>query len=431
MRPLQITIVSVLLLASRAWGDAGKPVAIRFWGGDALSFETYWNLSVAIDPPAGTGGGRLGVKPDLILFTGRDRNGEGAGDVAGEPPVLRPGEDGGAAPVDVTLDRLPNAPVASTASTADKPRSSGHGIRVRSSAPDTKEEKAGAAASLLVEVDGVRALVCRGPGAVRLAEAPAAEAGAAKAGGAAARVDVLLVPLSGGLSGAEQLELIAEIAPRFLVPFGYRPGDGRLEALLERLPGRFTVTRATGNTFAVTHGRGPTRERPHCVVLRQVPWKMPDELAALFSLMDAPVVTAREIFSRLSAAQMNHRPANGTHTARWNAEHIMGRELGFFTAVYSHVDPSVPHLDLNPAQMPPDYKPRHPDWTGEEEVKQVERAAALVRRFAYLLDGVDLDAKPEGSPWTVRTLCLTMEAHFNEHLGNVKKKLSLPDWPAR
>ena len=82
--------------------------------------------------------------------------------------------------------------------------------------------------------------------------------------------------------------------------------------------------------------------------------------------------------------------------------------------------------------MPPDYRPAHPDWTGAEEARQIERTAALVRRFAYLLDDVDsLDSELEGSSWTIRRLCRQMERHFSEHVVNVRKKFDLPDWPER
>ena len=89
------------------------------------------------------------------------------------------------------------------------------------------------------------------------------------------------------------------------------------------------------------------------------------------------------------------------------------------------------HIDLNPAQMPPDYHAAHPDWDGAEEGRQIGRAAAFVRRFAYLLDGIDADAKLNGSAWTIRGLCQQMDRHYHEHVANVRKKFALPDWPRR
>ncbi|MEE8155092.1 MAG: hypothetical protein V3T53_09100, partial [Phycisphaerales bacterium] len=117
------------------------------------------------------------------------------------------------------------------------------------------------------------------------------------------------------------------------------------------------------------------------------------------------------------------------HTPRWNAEHMMGRELGFFSRIFSAVDPAIPHINLNPEQMPPDYVAAHPDWDGKEEARQMQRVMSFTRRFAYLFDGFDLEAKPPGSWWTVRGLLEQMQRHYGEHSAHVKEKFELPDWP--
>ena len=129
---------------------------------------------------------------------------------------------------------------------------------------------------------------------------------------------------------------------------------------------------------------------------------------------------------------MNFEPANGTHTPRWNAEHMMGRQLLFFSQIYAAISPyAFRPIDLNPEQMPPDYRAAHPDWGGVEEARQMERANAFVRRFAYLLDDVDLDARAPGSRWTLRALLKQMGRHFAEHTANVVKKFDQPDWPSK
>jgi hypothetical protein len=140
---------------------------------------------------------------------------------------------------------------------------------------------------------------------------------------------------------------------------------------------------------------------------------------------------SQEVFAPLSVAQMNFQPANGTHTPRWNAEHMMGRQFLFFSQIYAAIDPTFSAIDLNPAQMPTDYKPAHPDWTGAEEARQMERVSQYVRRFAYLLDGIELDESAPGSRWTLRRLLRQMEAHFDEHTANVQKKFELADWPGQ
>jgi hypothetical protein len=109
---------------------------------------------------------------------------------------------------------------------------------------------------------------------------------------------------------------------------------------------------------------------------------------------------------------------------------MMGRELLFFSQIYHAMDSSIPILDLNPKQMPPDYRPAHADWTGVEESKQMERVESFTRRFAYLLEGMDLNKTAKGSAfWTPKALLKQMEAHYREHTANVVKKKDLPDWP--
>ena len=61
---------------------------------------------------------------------------------------------------------------------------------------------------------------------------------------------------------------------------------------------------------------------------------------------------------------------------------------------------------------------------------QMERVEAFTRRFAYLLDGMDMDEKAKGSSfWTPKSLLLQMEKHYSEHTANVVKKKSLVGWP--
>ena len=86
-------------------------------------------------------------------------------------------------------------------------------------------------------------------------------------------------------------------------------------------------------------------------------------------------------------------------------------------------------MDLNPKQMPPDYVARHPDWTGTEEARQMQRVASFTSRFAYLLKDLPLDERAPGSSWTLRGLMRQMERHYDEHTANVKKKFELEDWP--
>jgi hypothetical protein len=227
------------------------------------------------------------------------------------------------------------------------------------------------------------------------------------------------------------VQVVKVLAPRYVVPVAPPgvEGDAKaagVEAFVDAAKSQFPIVRPPHNTLAVRRGQsGPTK----IVVLPDNPWRPTGELADLWARMERAGAASQAVFAPLSVEQMNFRPTNGTHTPRWNAEHMLGRQLHFFTQIYADRDLAIPPVDLNPKQMPADYVAAHPDWTGAEEARQMERAAALVRRFAYLLDGVPLDEPTPGSRWTLRRLLEQMERHFDEHTANVKKKFDLPDWP--
>lgn len=160
------------------------------------------------------------------------------------------------------------------------------------------------------------------------------------------------------------------------------------------------------------------------------PWKMSAEMAREFDAMDQSCKESQEVFAKLSVEQMNFKPSNGTHTPRWNTEHMMGRQLQFFSQIYHSVDPAMPVLNLNPKQMPPDYQFAHPDWSGKEEARQMQRVSDYTRRFAYLLDGKKLSDKATGTFWpSIGALLKQMQRHYGEHTANTVKKFDLPGFP--
>ena len=185
------------------------------------------------------------------------------------------------------------------------------------------------------------------------------------------------------------------------------------------------------NTVAFSSVTGEP-DKTKFVSLGDKTYEMSAELKELFAKKETACNASQEFFAELSVEQMNFKPDNGSHTPRWNPEHMMGRELLFFSQIYNAVDPMIPVMDLNPKQMPEDYEFAHPDWTGAEEAKQMQRVAAFTRRFAYLLDNMDLDRRANGSRiWTPRALLQQMERHYSEHTANVKKKMELPGWPEK
>ncbi|MFK7737223.1 MAG: DinB family protein [Pirellulaceae bacterium] len=165
-------------------------------------------------------------------------------------------------------------------------------------------------------------------------------------------------------------------------------------------------------------------------LLLEKPPAIPGHLRELFDRMEAANRRSQDVFRKLSKEQMNFKPSNGTHTPRWNAEHMAGRQLLFFSQIYNALDPKIPVLNWNPAQMPPNYKARHPEWSGKEEARSMQRVDDFCRRYAYLLEQTELDAKPPATSWpSLKALLLQMERHYGEHTANVVKKFELPEWP--
>lgn len=205
---------------------------------------------------------------------------------------------------------------------------------------------------------------------------------------------------------------------RFVIPLG-----------LDALPDRPDTHAQSHNAFAVAASDDEAATR--VILLNDQPWIMPPPMQTLFTAMETSCRNSQAVFRPLSVAQMNFQPSDQTHTPRWNAEHMMGRQLQFFSQIYHAIDPTIPVMDLNPQQMPGDYSFAHPDWTGAEEARQMQRVSDFCRRYAYLLDGVGLDERAPGSRWpSLRALLRQMDRHYAQHTANVRLKFDLPDFPA-
>ena len=394
--------------------DPGKPVAVRWWGDAAVSVESYWNLGVEIQPAPASSPHAV----DVVI-------GPKSAPDAPPQPFHIPGFDE-KKPLqasDYVLDRFPGAPAPTCALAVSARDPSPHAIRVRTVPYKTRSAADdGSQGLVLIEVDGVRVVYLSTADPTSWSTTLPNDVGA---------VDVLCFPFPE--KGAPWEQLVARFQPRYVVPIGWAPtnppsnppSDHAL-AVPEGLP----VDRATGNTLAVRSADGDDDRSPRVVLLQTQPWELPAPLDALFERMETACLASQNVFQPLSAKQLNWRPPNGTHTPRWNAEHMMGRQLGFFSQIYAAVDPEISTIDLNPAQMPPDYRPAHPNWDGGEEARQMERSAAFVRRYAYLLKDVPLDQRAPGSRWTLRGLLEQMERHYQQHTANVEKKFALEGWPA-
>lgn len=212
--------------------------------------------------------------------------------------------------------------------------------------------------------------------------------------------------------------LMEDLQPRYVIPMGLAANTEWSDA---------TSTHHSVLAISASKTRNPA---PRIVLLESREWPMDSEMERLFIAMEQACRDSQEVFRDLSIDQMNFRPSNGTHTPRWNAEHMMGRQLQFFSQIYHEIDPEIPVLNLNPKQMPDAYRFAHPDWSGAEEARQMQRVSDFTRRFSYLLDGLPLDRRAPGSRWpSLRALLRQMERHYQEHTANTEAKFALPDWP--
>ena len=428
-------LATLCLLASTCdvRADPGHPVAIRQWGQSMVSIETYWNLRVVIDPyAAAVEAWEEQLSADLVLLTRGNRTDSGIDAFRSTQLVVTALNDAGEVqPVQGALDRAPNEPQARWRLNTANDRLTDNAVRVTALAtvldsPAASEQSAQTV--LVVDVDGVRIVHCPSHAQAELVNERAAALG---------RVDVLTLPIDDpALDDEETAAVIKQLRPRLIIALRRvgSPRDTQAEAVAsfaKRLGQPANVVRAVGNTAAISATRSPAHPgKIRIILLGNEPWQPKGELVQLLEQKDSECVRSEAVFAKLSTRQMNFRPANGTHTPRWNAEHMMGRELLFFTRAFAERDSAFTPLDLNPEQMPPDYQPAHSDWTGTEEARQMGRVRALVARFAYLLADVGLDERAWQDGWKLRFLLERMIEHYREHTNNVLKKFNLPDWPA-
>tara|TARA_R110002073_G_scaffold154532_1_gene309650 strand:+ start:11837 stop:13045 length:1209 start_codon:yes stop_codon:yes gene_type:complete len=381
-----ICIALLLLSCTSIHANQGDPIAVRRWPGGVVSLETHWGLRLAIETADdAVNAGEKTVTDQTVSLSGT---------------------------YDHVLFRQANAESSSWLPVSEAKINDPNQLRAESTGQGV----------ITITVDGV---------VIRVVDGDAADASI----DAADRVDVLIVATAAESSLTQQrvAKWVRQWRPRFVIPMGQETTDETVRILQDAIKSNKEanndIIRQTHNTFAVSHSENKTSQ-PQIVVLSDVAWSMPDELEAEFQQMEHACRESQKVFASLSVEQLNFRPENGTHTPRWNAEHMMGRQLLFFSQIYHAIDPAIPTLDLNPKQMPPDYRFAHPDWDGAEEARQMQRVSDFCRRFAYLLDGVELDTKAPGSRWpTLRALLKQMQRHYGEHTSNTEKKFDLPGFP--
>jgi hypothetical protein len=381
---LTVLMTTIEPAANSAMADEGNPVAIRRWPDGGITIETMWDLHF--------GTGLNDATQELIS----------------RPIDLAFVADIGRSTI---VSRLPNDPSVNVIR-------SGHGKeKGKNDVVITHATTELLAGSFLVEVDGVKIHLIDNKAAKLISDSPDLNHAAFHMKPEDSSNTVIVLGRS--FNESTTLKIAAAIQPRVIVtPVGVtKVGDQKVVGIEH-------------NTLAVSAGDDKRGKPTRFVSLSDQPYELSPELVTLFQKKETACKESRELFASLSIEQMDFQPSNGTHTPRWNSEHMMGRELLFFSQIYHAVDPSIPVMDLNPRQMPKDYKMAHPDWTGAEEARQTERVEAFTRRYAYLLDGMPLNQKAEGSKfWTPRALLKQMERHYNEHTSNVRKKMKLDEWP--
>ncbi|TWU33793.1 DinB family protein [Novipirellula artificiosorum] len=379
-----VCLFLIALVPSDVDAREGDPIAVRNWGDGVVAIETQWNLLVVFGPTAeSVAKQRFARSPDQTIVMSASQA------------------------IDHWLFRKPNDSLVSWVPVADRFPPSPDAVRVKSI------QRAGKTLAWIVMVDGVQIMISTAGVDTPLRDDEML----------ASQLDLLWVR-SVGVPTKDSSAILGQIKhaqPRVVC---LDAGDPILNQ--ERVG---EVIHIQHNTFAISATELDPTPPTSWVVMPSKPWAMPEGLEALFITMEASCEQSQEVFGKLSIEQLNFKPSNGTHTPRWNAEHMMGRQLLFFSQIYHAQQPAIAVMDFNPKQMPSDYLAAHPTWNGAEEARQMQRVSAFTRRFAYLLEGLDLDAKPPGSRWVLRALLKQMDRHYAEHTANTLKKFDLPDWP--
>lgn len=424
--------LSLLSCSVASFANEGNPVAVRWWGQGMVSIETFWNLKLVIDPTTkDVDVAPESVAADVVLFTHADLTAENTCPISGNPtkvqcPTSTGNDRTGRDSLYHSLGRQPNQAKPTwlfhgKATQSIKDRSPIVVNNIPAWRDQSEGREQGATSMLAIETDGVRIVHCGDLGQSQLTETQVRQLG---------QVDVLIIQADATIAP----KVISQVRPRYVLPIAYGTKSRTLpveasEAFFAALGDQFEIDRPKGNTFAVSSADSDDEISTRLVVPKAEPFELTGELASLMQKMEVACSASQKTFAPLSVKQISWQPANGSHTVRWNAEHMMGRQLGFFSQIYAALDPEIVAINLNPRQMPTDYQPAHPDWDGQEEARHMERSASFVRRFVYLLDGIDLDKRAPGSRWTPRGLLKQMERHFNSHTANVKKKFDLNGWP--
>lgn len=417
------------------------PVAVRWWGHACISIETFWGFTVIVDPfPESTERGypKLKVNADLVLVSHEAPDHCAVSAVGGKPVVLHGmAEDGKTFnTIDHVLDRLANEPSATVRTRAQVSNPSWHavsvkGIGVHHEAPGGQD--AGGSMMFLIEVNGVRILHGADVGHKLTPEL-------VKAVGA---IDVLILPVGGGdtLDAAGAVGVAKQLQPKaYLWPVHFGPDTvaataDTVDALVEEARrANLLIRDVRGNTAAVSalpSDAPPPIGLPAVVLMDYQPLAPEAKVRQMLKSLRDDRRALIDTLGKVSKEQLDHRPSDGSHTIRWNFEHTTARELGLFSQIYNALDPEVPVINWNPAQMPRDFKAHNPAWGPEEIVRHVRRVGAFTERFSYLLADAPPTMRVEGTRFSLDYLTAMIVGHYQNHTSKAVHKFTLPDWPRK
>jgi len=120
----------------------------------------------------------------------------------------------------------------------------------------------------------------------------------------------VMVAMGGNFDAAKCEKLIETFAPQILI----------VDKSITKV-GEVEVEKVEHNTVAFSSS-WKNDKKTQIISLGTEPYKMSDQLKDLFAKKEAACKDSRDMFAKLSVKQMNFKPANGTHTPRWNTEHI-------------------------------------------------------------------------------------------------------------
>ena len=414
--------------------DGPLPLKVSWWGQACVSIETFWGLTIVIDPHPGQE--RIGFPPldltaDLVLVTHNHPDHAAVDAVGGDPKVLRGlTDDGDWFKIDHYLDRPPNQFEPALMTQTEAQNLSSHAVHVRGVGVHHDAQggnQRGRNTAFVIEVAGVRIAHCGDLGHV-LTDEQVATIGP---------IDLLLVPVGGKFTvdAAAALEVTQQLRPRRWVwPIHYHAGVGQLplaprdDFVTAAEQAGFPARQVKGNAIAIT--RSATEgSSPGVILSAYAPVALRSDVSEALAAMRGDRRALVDDLGKVTKTQLDHKPSNGTHTIRWNFEHTTGRELGFFSQVYHALDDEIPVINWNPPQMPPDYAAREPTWGTAEMVRHVRRVAAFTERFSYLLADTPADMRIEGTRFSVSSLSKLMVGHYHNHTTKAVLKFDLPDWP--